>query len=228
MYTFLKTPKREKNHENTDSLLYEYFVGNILNTFTRTPNLVKTLNLLYTQSDDYFEAINTDGKLKQAHLKHFQSINNTPITYFFDKLEYILLETVFLTNSTNLFQMLKEPYDFFFYQTELWKILFQLYAFLRIHQNIFTHYDLHLNNIMLIKIPNKKLQFVYDDGVKQISFQTMYLIKIIDYGRVFLREHTDSFVKNMTQKDKKNRAFSFLVQILYLFYQIDCIYVALV
>jgi len=64
---------------------------------------------------------------------------------------------------------------------------------------------------MLIKIPNKKLQFVYNDGVKQISFQTMYLIKIIDYGRVFLRKHTDSFVKNMTQTDQKNRAFSFLV-----------------
>ena len=64
---------------------------------------------------------------------------------------------------------------------------------------------------MLINIPNKKLQFVYDDGVKRISFETIYLVKIIDYGRVFLRKHTDSFVKYMTQKDKNNRAFSFLV-----------------
>ena len=64
---------------------------------------------------------------------------------------------------------------------------------------------------MLIKIPNRKLQFVYDDDVKQISFETMYIVKIIDYGHVFLRKYTDSFVKNMTQKDQRNGAFLFLV-----------------
>ena len=216
--TFLKTPKRVKGRENTDSLLYEYFVGDHLNSFTRTPNLVKTVNLLYIDNNDYFEEINFVGALTVPILtQSFDPINQKPPNFFFDKLESIILETMYANNSINLLSKLQKNnngvYDLKFYETDLWKILLQLFAFLHIHQYVFTHYDLHLNNIMLIQIPNKKMKFVYGkEPYDAISFESNYLVKIIDYGRVYLRKHTDMFRNTMKDIEVKNlKAFSFLV-----------------
>ena len=216
--TFLKTPKRVKGRENTDSLLYEYFVGDHLNSFTRTPNLVKTVNLLYIENNDYFTEINTLGALTVPIIKEsFDPINQKPINFFFNKLESIILETMYANNSINLLSKLQKNnngvYDLKFYETDLWKILLQLFAFLHIHQYVFTHYDLHLNNIMLIQIPNKKMKFVYGkEPYHAISFESKYLVKIIDYGRVYLRQHTDMFRDIMKVSNVKNlQAFSFLI-----------------
>ena len=61
---------------------------------------------------------------------------------------------------------------------------------------------------MLIKILNT---FVYKDDGKLIFFETEYLIKLIDYGHVFLRKETDNFVKYMTKRHFKIRALLFLI-----------------
>ena len=193
-------------------------MGDHLNSFTRTPNLVKTVNLLYIENNDYFTEINNLGALTLPIIKEsFDPINQKPINFFFNKLESIILETMYANNSINLLSKLQKNnngvYDLKFYETDLWKILLQLFAFLHIHQYVFTHYDLHLNNIMLIQIPNKKMKFVYGkEPYDAISFESNYLVKIIDYGRVYLREHTDMFRNTMKDIEVKNlKAFSFLV-----------------
>jgi len=66
---------------------------------------------------------------------------------------------------------------------------------------------------MLIQIPNKKMKFVYGkEPYDAISFESNYLVKIIDYGRVYLRQHTDMFRNTMKDRNVKNlQAFSFLI-----------------
>jgi len=56
--------------------------------------------------------------------------------------------------------------------------------------NDFTHYDLHSDNVMIYKPVNGGyIQYNYHfvDNHKVISFQSQYLVKIIDYGRCYFR-----------------------------------------
>ena len=83
-------------------------------------------------------------------------------------------------------------------------VLFQVYAFLRIYQNVFTHYDLHIENVLLISIPNHTLYFSYTDtnSKQKIAFISKYLVKIIDYGSYYCQKITESFVLYSVNKQR--------------------------
>ena len=57
------------------------------------------------------------------------------------------------------------------------------------------------------------MKFVYgNDPNDTLSFESEYLVKIIDYGRVFLRKHTNMFRNTMYKHKVRNiNAFSFLI-----------------
>ena len=76
-------------------------------------------------------------------------------------------------------------------EKELTQILFQIYGPLSQLSQNFTHYDLHLNNVLLYQLKNDeymKMKYVYPDN-SVIEFNTSYIAKIIDYGRCFF--HSD-------------------------------------
>ena len=84
----------------------------------------------------------------------------------------------------------------FFYDNDLLYVLYQIYMPLATLAKEFTHYDLHLDNVLVYEpVRGKYLQYYYvrTDGT-QISFKSSYISKIIDYGRSFFVDNKKSIV----------------------------------
>uniref|UniRef100_A0A6C0JZW4 Protein kinase domain-containing protein n=1 Tax=viral metagenome TaxID=1070528 RepID=A0A6C0JZW4_9ZZZZ len=68
-------------------------------------------------------------------------------------------------------------------------ILFQVYYPLFHMRKKFTHYDLHMENVVLYEpVPGKYIQFHYQTETGVISFKSPYIVKIIDYGRSYIHD----------------------------------------
>lgn len=74
---------------------------------------------------------------------------------------------------------------------ELSQLLFQIYSALSSLNmaNGFTHYDLHSDNVLLYILPNT-IQMYYETAFGEyITIQSKYIVKIIDYGRVYTKSN---------------------------------------
>lgn len=68
-------------------------------------------------------------------------------------------------------------------------ILFQVYYPLFHMRKNFTHYDLHMENVILYEpVPGQYIQFHYHTETGIISFKSPYIAKIIDYGRSYIND----------------------------------------
>jgi hypothetical protein len=77
-----------------------------------------------------------------------------------------------------------------FYTFNLPSILYQIYSVLASLENQFTHNDLHLENCLYYTIPDNKfitMNYHKKNGLVT-SFNTIYIAKLIDYGRCFVFE----------------------------------------
>lgn len=65
--------------------------------------------------------------------------------------------------------------------------------------DIFTHYDLHPNNILLYEpIQNNYIQYYYhtvNNELNPVEFKSRYIVKIIDYGRCYFKSDTTDSMK---------------------------------
>jgi hypothetical protein len=80
-------------------------------------------------------------------------------------------------------------------------------------QDVFTHYDLHTENVQLYEpIPGKYIEYHYHlaDGT-EVSFKSRYIAKIIDYGRSFYSygpsstRNPKNFFKQLCKTDECNK-----------------------
>lgn len=86
------------------------------------------------------------------------------------------------------------------FSKELPTILYQVYKPLSKLMNEFTHYDLHVENVLLYELPdNQYVRMSYQDGTDRIEFNTRFIVKIIDYGRCFFKGN-DKFFDVMDTK----------------------------
>ena len=79
-----------------------------------------------------------------------------------------------------------------FFKIEFINCLYQLYYSLFILAKNFTHYDLHLGNVLYYR-PKKDgyITFFYHHINNKITtFSTQYIVKIIDYGRCYFYDKT--------------------------------------
>jgi hypothetical protein len=84
-----------------------------------------------------------------------------------------------------------------FVKYHLPQVLYQLYMPLSTLANTFSHYDLHLNNVLIYEpVKGQYIDYHYKliDGTS-IHFKSPYIAKIIDYGRSFF-EDEDSNVSS--------------------------------
>ena len=73
-----------------------------------------------------------------------------------------------------------------FIEEELIYVLFQIYYSLYHLKDDFTHYDLHASNVLIYEpIPGSYIQYNYHHHGEIISFNSRYIVKIIDYGRCY-------------------------------------------
>jgi hypothetical protein len=100
----------------------------------------------------------------------------------------VLIE--FVPNGLSIYELLKDP--IFqnrpaYFNLEVYNILFQLYFTLSGLREIYTHYDLHLDNVMFIKIPNnEKMKIDYNINNIIYTIYTSFVPVILDYGRSFV------------------------------------------
>ena len=191
--------------KDADNLFYEYLVGNWLNYKINEnfPFFVCTHGLFTYKTDHSYQSlkslhennqhINRNNKhilneiLELHHYKgkidtYEKLVSLLKMSYFHPTKMCILVEAV--PNAKNFGDVLYEK-NKSFYEYHLIPILFQIYGALYKIRDEFTHYDLHYNNILLTELPNCYFSYTFHHENIVYNFQSLYMIKIIDYGHSY-------------------------------------------
>ena len=193
--------------KSADNNYYEYVAGNCINKLkTYFPNFIYTLRFMFltpvlkeglkngnfTKLDNF-----KDTESKEMDEDNLLSYNNIGKGCKNNDKASILIEHI--PNSLNINNLLSDSNFNEFENVEVYNILFQIYACLSSLKNFYTHYDLHYNNVMFVKIPdNKIVQIDYNINNKEYKIYTHFIPVIIDYGR----SHVNCLKLN--DKDKLN------------------------
>ena len=183
-----------------DSLMYEYLVGKrFINHYSRIfPCFLETYGVLCYKDYNSRSKLLREQTLPSKFFKEelipiddsgCKNINDYG-TIIEDSCVYpdtvsILIQFVPMAKSLKAFYT--EIDDTFNAEYQLLQLLFQVYLPLSTMSDIFTHYDLHTDNVMLYDLGSSKciqLKYHMNDG-SLVSFKTHLLSKIIDYGRCF-------------------------------------------
>jgi len=176
-YTILKMMKN--NNKIVDNLVYEYIVGKFLinKYYKKFPCFLETYGFIFNDriqdikyNKELFDTQNIDITQIKSLLKH----GCTNEKNFGLVIEYV-------KNPNTLLEKLDKKK---FWYKNLLIVLFQVYYTLFLLKDAFTHYDLHLNNVLVFE-PKKKhyIHYHYHYKGEVISFKSNYIVKIIDYGR---------------------------------------------
>lgn len=195
-YTILKSSIKE----GSDNLYYEYLVGNFLNTQSKYfPCFVDTYGLFKYKNDVVYNDIlccntiaNCDVNLLKNGLTIVKDANINIDEYLKEscinpKHISILIQSLKNSNTLNSFMSNND-----FCDNELIYVLFQIYMPLSMMSEKFTHYDLHLSNVLIYEpVKGKVIRYNYHINQTQtITFYSPYIVKIIDYGRSYFDDGT--------------------------------------
>lgn len=186
-----KTVLKTSVQLNSDNNYYEYVVGNCINiikefvpnfiyTFTFSnldPNLKKSLseNKVFNDLLSFKSGTNFKNKMNHSELQNYDNIGNGCQN---NNRASVLIE--YVPNGVSVEDLIKEQEFLMDVNYNIFCLLFQIYATLVGLKDIYTHYDLHLGNIMIVKLP-KKVKITYTN--LKITLYTKYIPVIIDYGR---------------------------------------------
>ena len=133
----------------------------------------------------------------------------------------LVMQTEFIENAVTLMQFLLDefgpegPNNAFFWNFECASILFQLYGPLSCIRKEFTHYDAHLNNLIVAKLDRRHIVLRYHYKGKIIRIASKYILKMIDYGRSFTKKTTEfqeALCKVCKPNCGKNSGFHYINQ----------------
>jgi len=226
--------EEDLNESKPDNLYYEYLVGQCINKLSMYfPNFVKTYSAGMYNKPEYHEFLYSTCEKKE--LKNLpDKFSNMVNEINSDNIEQniinscnnwsqMILITQWLPVFCNLNDFLSKnsvgEIDDDFYEIgenqelimiEYIKLLFIIYLTLSSLKDHFTHYDLHEQNILVIKVPNNKyISIIYQMPNGNIhTINTRYIPIFIDYGRSYVNcdspilNSTDIF--NIVCKNKKN------------------------
>uniref|UniRef100_A0A6C0HZ74 Protein kinase domain-containing protein n=1 Tax=viral metagenome TaxID=1070528 RepID=A0A6C0HZ74_9ZZZZ len=190
-YAVLKSSVRV----DSDNLAYEYIVGLFINEQSKKfPCFIDTYGLYYYRDLASWNTAKNSPVMSHDTLR--SSLIIEPNSYNYSKMcqqsksSAILIEH--LKNVTSLDDNFIKPQLSVnidnFIESKLLYILYQVYMPLSILADKFTHYDLHMDNILLYKpINGKHIEYNYhfDHGI--INFKSEYIVKLIDYGRSYYK-----------------------------------------
>ena len=169
--------------KNSDNLAYEAIVGTFINKQRlRFPCFLETYGLYFNIHN--IKTIYNYRKMpinKRALLRGCEHPLNIGIM-----IEYIK-ESKTLDEVINKLMKINKDFDYFM-NTQLLYILYQLYAPLSMLSDVFTHYDLHSGNVMLYSLGDKHIKYHYHYPEYNVTFNSAYIVKIIDYGRSFFKD----------------------------------------
>jgi len=180
----------------SDNLFYEYSVGQFINKYNKIfPCFLETYGLFkYNSEEDWNYVknnINIETNIIQNNLTY---LSNPNISESCKNAKYLALLIQYINNAKTIFEYMKDNLNNTF-KYDLIYLLYQIYMPLSCLSNNFTHYDLHINNVLVYEpMKDKYIQYYYhsedEDGVHITEFKSRYVAKIIDYGRAFFSDTT--------------------------------------
>jgi hypothetical protein len=181
-HAILKSAKKYKS----DNLVYEYIVGHtyINHLVDKYPCFIYTYGLYYCNDEKDWASMNRSNELTVPQLKTMLSLQSA-VNYHkaCSHSKYISILIQGLYNSIRVADVLESSR---FLNDNLAHVLFIVYHALSSLSTSFTHYDLHVENVLLVRpSSNKLIRYVYYVQEKPIVFLCPYIPKIIDYGRSF-------------------------------------------
>jgi hypothetical protein len=174
--------KTSKN-KHSDNLAYEAIVGNFINKQKlRFPCFLETYGLYFN-----IYPVKTIDKYRKMQITKRALLHSCeyPLTIGI-MIEYIK-ESKTLDEVVHRLMPFNKDY-LHFMNTQLLYILYQVYAPLSILSDVFTHYDLHSGNVMLYSLGDKHIKYHYHYPDRTVTFNSGYIVKIIDYGRCFFKD----------------------------------------
>jgi len=193
--------------ELADNLVYEYMVGQFLNKKGKQfPCFVETYGLYNYKTEQQWEHV-LDTEIITANVMRdsLTHITTPPMDMLSEactqsKLMAILIQHI--SKPQTIYQKLQIPVGFTnFVRNHLLYVLYQIYLPLSQLSGVYTHYDLHYDNVLLYKPANDMyIHYHYHlDAHKSIDFKSMYIAKLIDYGRGYF---VDSKANPITKSKK--------------------------
>jgi hypothetical protein len=193
-YTVLKC----SSFKESDNLFYEYFVGvEFINTYIKKlPCFVETFdcyNFISTPKWNQLKTAATTNSFAAIRLNTILRpfITNSSIKQMFEKSceknKLIAILIQHFDNVRSLHDECSNNYNNIKY--DIYNILYQVYFGLTQLGNLYTHYDLHSNNVLLYKPYDGKkyIKMIYHSKGKIYEFKSEYVSKIIDYGRNYIK-----------------------------------------
>ena len=198
-YNVLKCSSRR----SSDNLFYEYYVGKFFinlyidifpcfvetydsYTFNDEMSWAKLKNLKSTNNVDLTNMITLKPVSEKRIINRFhpdvEDMNMFGLSCTENKLICVLIQH--FDNFRSVSDEYNKNYNNIIY--EILNIMYQVYFPLTILKNVYTHYDLHANNVFLYKPyeGKKYIQMRYNlRSGSVIEFPSEYIVKIIDYGR---------------------------------------------
>lgn len=184
-YAILKSSKVK----SSDNLMYEYMVGQYINVFNKLcPCFLETYGYYKYTSDAYWKKMKNTKSITDISIlkKGLEYQKDLDLNIACKESKHLAILIQHLKGIKSLYELLDNK-DFL--KDDLILALFQLYAPLSALINDFTHYDLHYENVQLYEpAKDKYIQYHYHyANGKTVSFKSKYMVKIIDYGRCYVK-----------------------------------------
>ncbi len=190
-HAILKSSARD----GSDSLAYEYLVGQYLNDVgKRFPGFVETYGLYHYPNTKERD----DMKTKDTLIRKLNPVDPQNIRTVCRKAKTICTLIQHIQHARTFVDHYEEDY---FRDHDSPYVHYQIFFTLHHLRTVFTHYDLHRNNVLLYEpVVGKYIQYHYHLPGKVIRYKSRYLVKIIDYGRCFFPGALDYYKKVCEEK----------------------------
>jgi hypothetical protein len=181
-YAVLKSARKAIS----DNLMYEYTVGSkFVNRFCAFfPCFVETYGLYYYKNSAAWHIATTKKEVPKTVLKQLELEKGFDVAKACANSTYAAVLVQHMEDAQTLFHWVREAE---FVEKSLVYVLYVVYHALASLAPVFTHYDLHKNNVLLYEpMPGKQIRYEYHhpDGSVD-TFSMPFLPKIIDYGRCY-------------------------------------------
>jgi hypothetical protein len=184
------------------NLGYEYLVGQFINKYNKIyPSFIETHQLLKYRSDEsrkivkkkYTKDLNADTQPLQNNVVAVQDVNINNIGMTCNSSDSLCILIQYVNDAKTLSDIFIKG-DLDFVKFELINVLYQVYTSLSMMSDVYTHYDLHTSNVIVLK-PQDNLyieyMYHYPNG-KIVKFNSQYIAKIIDYGYSYFNDTSSS------------------------------------
>ena len=174
-----------------DNLMYEYRVGQYINTFIKKfPCFVETYGLFSYNNEKTWTYNKNNAKIPVPLFKDHITNIDYDLGLACRKSKHIAVIIQHLKGVKVIKDLFSLNYKV--YASNLFAILYQIYFPLSFMN--FTHYDLHHENVLLYTPDATKYihyHYHHPDG-KVVSFKSSYVSKIIDYGKSFFDDGAEN------------------------------------